>query len=149
MKKSIFIDGGANEIRVARQEAGRLEELFIERPEENHCAGNIYKGKVSSIVPGIQAAFVDVGLSKNGFLYVGDCLVSNHSNDLSEQDLEGDDFLISRKRDMKSGENIKELLREGQELLVQVTKDPIGTKRALNCLPPVLIIAYIVVMSPP
>jgi len=129
MSEAIYIDGGENEIRVARLVKQKLDDLFIERPDVNHCTGNIYKGKVMSIVPGIQAAFVDIGIGKNGFLYVDEVIPLEGKKDISDEEL--DDVLEhgrSKRKNHSSNQNIKTLLKEGVEIVVQVTKDPIGTK---------------------
>src|SRR3989338_8332085 len=122
MKTALYIDGSDNEVRVARLEGGKLEELFIERPEENHCAGNIYKGRVSSILPGIQAAFVDIGLGKNGFLYVDDVIPIEKQTEFAEDDFDDLEGGIPQKKEHRTSSSIKNLLKEGQEIVVQVTK---------------------------
>ncbi|MCH7504729.1 Rne/Rng family ribonuclease [PVC group bacterium] len=129
MSEAIYIDGGENEIRVARLVNQKLDDLFVERPDVNHCTGNIYKGKVMSIVPGIQAAFVDIGIGKNGFLYVDEVIPSEGRQDISDEEL--NDVLEhsrTKRKNHSSNQNIKTLLKEGDEIVVQVTKDPIGTK---------------------
>jgi ribonuclease G len=70
--KEIFISADAQETRVAITEEKRLEEFHVERADDLNIVGSIFKGKVTSVVPGIGAAFVDIGLGKNGFLYVSD-----------------------------------------------------------------------------
>ncbi|MDF2939337.1 MAG: Rne/Rng family ribonuclease, partial [Paenibacillaceae bacterium] len=93
-------------------EDGRLAEFFVEQPAEGERAGNIYKGKVVNVLPGMQAAFVDIGLRKNAFLYIDDLLPVH----------------LEKKPKVKP--SITELVREGQEILVQVRKEPLGTKGA-------------------
>ena len=97
---------------VALMEDGRLAEFFVEQPAEGERAGNIYKGKVVNVLPGMQAAFVDIGLRKNAFLYIDDLLPVH----------------LEKKPKVKP--SITELVREGQEILVQVRKEPLGTKGA-------------------
>ncbi len=99
-----------HETRVAVVENGVLQEVVVERERRRGLVGNIYKGKVSRVLPGIQAAFVDIGLERAAFLQASD-IAQNQSDD-SQTD------------------NIAQLLRDGQELLVQVVKDPLGTKGA-------------------
>lgn len=103
--------------RVALLEDGELAELYIERPDSERMAGNIYRGKVSSVLPGMQAAFVDIGYEKNAFLYAGDVIAKKEYTEDEEDAIQ-----------YVKGCNICELLRSGQELTVQVVKEPIGSK---------------------
>jgi ribonuclease G len=131
----IVINATSREIRVALLENAMLTELLIERPQEHGIVGNIYKGYVTKILPGIQAAFVDIGLKKAGFLYVSD-VQGNQS--IIEQDvpaLSSEVFLpLSPSAHAAAPPlpapqwRIEELLAEGQEILVQVVKEPLGTK---------------------
>ena len=100
------------EVRVAIDEGGKLSEAYIERRGRRSIVGNIYKGRVDAVLPGMEAAFVDIGLPKNGFLYVAEIVLP-----------ELDD------RDRRS-KRIQELIKPGQDVLVQVTKDPMGSKGA-------------------
>jgi len=120
VKREIYINSDAGETRVAVVEDGRLVELNIERPEEEHVAGNVYKAKVENVLPGMQAAFVNIGLEKNAFLYVADAAPV-----VNPDEVEGDEPPKIRK-----GLAINKLLKPGQKIVVQVTKDPIGTKGA-------------------
>jgi ribonuclease G len=108
--KEILVSEDAGEMRVALVEDGRLAEIYIERPGKRSYAGNIYRGKVDNVLPGMDAAFVDIGLERNGFLYV---------DDIADPD-------DGEKRPRK----ITQMLKPGQELLVQVSKDPMGSKGA-------------------
>jgi ribonuclease G len=117
MVSEIIVDVGLNEKRVALLEDKDLVEVFIERNDSERLVGNIYRGKVSSVLPGMQAAFIDIGYEKNAFLYVGDAVSQKEYSEDEEE----------MYTDMKSC-NIEELLRPGQEITVQVTKEPIGTK---------------------
>lgn len=117
MISEIIVDVGPNEKRVSLLEDKELVEVFIEKNNSERLAGNIYRGRVASVLPGMQAAFVDIGYEKNAFLYVGDAI---SQKEFSEED----DEMYT---DMKSY-NIDEILRPGQEITVQVTKEPIGTK---------------------
>ncbi|MCX7921734.1 MAG: Rne/Rng family ribonuclease [Clostridia bacterium] len=117
MVNEIIVDVGSEETRVALLEDKELVEIYIERPYHERLVGNIYRGKVSSVLPGMQAAFIDIGFEKNAFLYVGDAIPQK---DFSEEEEEGG-------HDYR-GYNIDELLRPGQEITVQVVKEPIGTK---------------------
>ncbi|HNV86084.1 MAG TPA: Rne/Rng family ribonuclease [Candidatus Omnitrophota bacterium] len=121
-KKEILISLEANEIRVAVLEDGVLGEFYIERADGERLHGNIYKGKVSSLLPGIGAAFIDLGTKRDGFLYVADALRSP----LDEDEIAGDD---SEEKSVAPGDmKIEEFLKVGQEIVVQVVKEPIGGK---------------------
>jgi ribonuclease G len=114
--KEILINTGDRETRIAVLEAGKLVELHVER--EERVVGNVCKGRVSNVLPGMDCAFVDIGLDRNAFLYVGDILYD-------EKD--GDGGSVKRtSRDVK----IKDLAKPGQEMLVQIVKGPRGTKGA-------------------
>ena len=108
--KQILISSEPNELRVAVLERGRLVEIYVERKGTKPLAGNIYKGKVENVLPGMEAAFVDIGLEKNGFLYVEEVMVHEDPD--------------------KRPKKITQMLRSGQEILVQIVKDPMGTKGA-------------------
>lgn len=117
MVNEIIVDVGAEETRVALMEDKDLAEIYIERNHQTRLVGNIYRGKVSSVLPGMQAAFIDIGYDKNAFLYVGDAVPQK---DFSEDD----EYAVKDYR----GYSIEEILRPGQEITVQVIKEPIGTK---------------------
>lgn len=114
MSEEILINVSPVETRVALVENGVAQELFIERSHGKGYVGNIYKGKIVRVLPGMQAAFVDIGLERTGFIHVADML---------PEPLEGE----ARRADLP---DIRSVAREGQTLLVQVAKDPIGTKGA-------------------
>ncbi len=128
MTNEILINVTFDEIRVGVLEAGQLVELYIERKKNASLVGNIYKGRVVKVLPGMQSAFVDIGLQRAAFLYVSD--VKTDIEDYSfflEDDEEAEELSIPKgKTDLP----IEELLQEGQEVLVQVSKDPIGSKGA-------------------
>ncbi len=140
MAQKLIVNATPFENRVALVENGATVELFIERKNESGYVGNIYKGKVIRVLPGMQAAFVDVGLDKAAFLYVSDIYIPgqdlpNYEEDRDIDDDSDDDDKQGNGSDARhdahgSGRHlpIEELLKEGQELLVQVAKDPIGTK---------------------
>lgn len=104
MGRRIAISSLINQISVAIVENGHLAEFFIERDNQQRTVGNLYKGEVENVLPGMEAAFVDIGLERNAFIYVSD---------------------VSR-----GNQNIEEVLHKGQPLLVQVTKEPAGSKGA-------------------
>ncbi len=114
--EEILINITPQETRVAIVENGTLQEVSIERQSSRGIVGNIYKGKVNRVLPGMEAAFVDIGLEKAGFLHVSDI-------DIGASAGNGDEDGVPRP-------TINELLHEGQTLLVQVVKDPMGTKGA-------------------
>lgn len=113
LDKKIIVNSDNRATRVALLENGKLVELDIERPLQYRIVGNIYKGTVANVLPGMQASFIDIGLEKNAFLYVDDIF--------SEWDEEG----ISPDRSQ-----IEKLLRVGEEIMVQVIKEPLGSKGA-------------------
>ncbi|MGR9099710.1 MAG: Rne/Rng family ribonuclease, partial [Gammaproteobacteria bacterium] len=110
MSEEILINVTPPETRVAVIENGVLQELIIERTRQRGLVGNIYKGEVCRVLPGMQAAFVEIGLSRAAFL---------HISDFCQRDL-----------DEKGSENIEDYLHEKQHIIVQVTKDPLGSKGA-------------------
>ncbi len=123
--REIIVNAGALETRIASIEDKRLAELVIERQESRSLVGNIYKGRVDTIVPGIQAAFIDIGFEKNGFLYVSDIAGTEGTGDFELED--GVARPKSRARRGKH-QNIESLLKKNQHIMVQVSKDRLGTK---------------------
>jgi ribonuclease G len=129
MKSKLVINVCEQETRVALLEDGTIAELYIERQDESDVAGNIYKGRVQRVLPGMQAAFVDIGMRQAAFIYVDD-VIGRGPDHLAE-------FAAEAGLE-ENGENgprperppIEELIREGQEIMVQVAKSPIGTKGA-------------------
>lgn len=119
------INASPLETRVALLEDKRLTELTIERQENRSLVGNIYKGRVDSVVPGIQAAFVDIGFEKNGFLYVSDIASATGGGDLDYVD--GTAKVNKRGRPGKPPP-IESILKRNQSIMVQVAKDTLGTK---------------------
>jgi len=115
VSEEILVNITPQETRVAVVENGALQEVCIERQGSRGIVGNIYKGKVNRVLPGMEAAFIDIGLEKAGFLHVSDIDTDGNSDDADNASLKP---------------AINELLREGQTLLVQVVKDPMGTKGA-------------------
>lgn len=116
MTKDIVINHAPHETRVAVLENGTLSALHYERGQEQRIVGNIYKGKVVKVLPGMESAFVEIGAERAAFFYVGDLI---NESEL----LDGTPHSKRRER-----ENIASMLKEGQDVLVQVSKGPIGTK---------------------
>lgn len=121
MNRQIIVNVTPRETRIAVTEDGLLMEFRIER--EERVVGGIYKGIVQNVLPGMDAAFVDIGLERNAFLYVADILPDDETSN-------GDGSPASLKRSDLRRRKIKDLLRPGQEMMVQVIKGPRGTKGA-------------------
>ena len=134
MSKEMIISSTAHETRVAILEDDQVAEIFIERERQRGVVGNLYKGRVSKVLPGMQSAFVDLGLERDGFLYVSDVVATFEEFDRleTEEDANGRSRGggRDRDRDKQPEPKIEELLKEGQEIIVQVAKEPIGTKGA-------------------
>jgi ribonuclease G len=152
MSKEMIISSSAHETRVAILEDDQVAEIFIERERSRGVVGNVYKGRVSKVLPGMQSAFVDLGLERDGFLYVTDVVASLEELDRFETEEEdvpaaplgatGNGAATGQRRDRPSSHGgrrerekgpepkIEELLKEGQEIIVQVAKEPLGTKGA-------------------
>ena len=139
--KEMIISSSAHETRVAILEDDQVAEIFIEREHQRGVVGNLYKGRVSKVLPGMQSAFVDLGLKRDGFLYVSDVFATFEEFDRLETDEDvsapgGNGASVrqggrrDRERDKGPEPKIEELLKEGQEIIVQVAKEPIGTKGA-------------------
>src|SRR5260370_10469003 len=127
MTKEMIISSNGHETMVAILEDDLVAEIFIERERQRGVAGNVYKGRVSKVLPGMQSSFIDVGLERDGFLYVADVI-----DTLEEfEKLESGDEEAGRDRDRERPQaKIEDLLHEGEEILVQVVKEPLGTKGA-------------------
>jgi len=141
MSNQLVISSSPQETRVALQENGVVTELYVERKRDLGYVGNIYKGAVVRVLPGMQAAFVDIGLDKAAFLYVDDVLhdrgrLDHYMRELEEYpDASGfvgtQQFNPTADDGLKGGEvQIQDLLQEGQQVMAQVAKDPLGTKGA-------------------
>ena len=126
MKKEILINASEYETRVAILEDDRLVELYIERPQSERLVGNIYKGKIKTVLPGMQSAFIDIGQEKAAFLHASDIGdITQHQRYESDYVDEEPPAEIVRKR-RRAG--IETVLKDGQDVLVQVIKEPISTK---------------------
>jgi ribonuclease G len=128
----LVVNADGPETRVALVENGLLAELYIERKRERGIAGNIYKGRVERVLPGMQAAFINIGLEKSAYIHVSD--VRGTPDDLKRLMTSGDTRGGGDDDDdpqtTANGARIEDLLKEGQEIIVQVTKEPISTKGA-------------------
>lgn len=139
MASEIIINSNPREIRVALVENNQLAEIFIEHKAKKGIVSNIYQGIVTKILPGMQVAFVNIGLEKAGFLYVGDIdlidLMEFESDEDDSEDMDlgqDEEESTARKpsRMANRGIPIQNLLKEGQEIVVQIAKNPLGTKGA-------------------
>src|SRR5512145_2440463 len=131
MNKEMIISSNGHETRVAILEDDQLAELFVEREQNRGVVGNVYKGRVSKVLPGMQSSFIDLGLERDGFLYVAEVIDTLEEFERLEA---GDEDENRSPRDKESQARpqakIEDLLKEGQEILVQVVKEPLGTKGA-------------------
>ena len=122
MKKTILVSADRGETRVAVLEAKtkdaerKVAELYVERRGRRSIVGNIYKGKIDNVLPGMEAAFVDIGLERNGFLHVDEIVLPGGE--------------AAPKRGRGKGRRIDELIKPKQEIVVQVVKDPLKSKGA-------------------
>ncbi|HEY3804388.1 MAG TPA: Rne/Rng family ribonuclease [Kofleriaceae bacterium] len=137
----LVVNAEGPETRVGVVEEGALAEFFVERKRDRGMVGNIYRGKVTRVLPGMQAAFVDLGskVERAAFLYVADVLGSgdekklfedSETDDSADEAPEGAASRLARSRKQLANRKIEDLLRPGQHVLCQVTKDPIGLKGA-------------------
>jgi ribonuclease G len=126
----IIVNVTDHETRVAVLEYGKLVELLVERPEKERIVGDIYKGRVTAVLPGIQAAFVDIGLEKAGFLHFSDTSdFAGEKNLLFDMDYLDEETLDTpRTTTRRRTTSISDFVKKGQELLVQVIKEPIANK---------------------
>jgi len=131
MKRELLINAAPRETRVAILEDDELVELLVDRPEARRMVGDIYLGRVEAVLPGIQAAFVDIGTEKSAFLHASDLVFPEDESDGDDDD-EGDDDSRDEKDDARGRRSkappIQDLLKRGQDIVVQVSKEPISTK---------------------
>ena len=139
MANEILINVRPNQTRVAYVENGVLQDLKVERKTSPTLVSCVYKGKVMRVLPGMQAAFVDIGLDRAAFLYVGDVrtdideekfLVEETLVETTDETFEATGVVDSIPEGEEATVQIQDLLKEGQFILVQVAKDPLGTKGA-------------------
>ncbi|MFH1653054.1 MAG: Rne/Rng family ribonuclease [Pseudomonadota bacterium] len=132
MPNELIINVTVGETRVARLENGVVSEFFIDRANERPVVGNIYKGKVVRVLPGMQAAFVDIGLDRTAFMHASDVVdnLARMEEDVIGTNITDDVKAAISKKHVKSERYIENLLKDGKEIVVQVEKDPMGTKGA-------------------
>jgi ribonuclease G len=129
LKREILISATPQETWVALMEDGRLVELMLDRPDQGRLVGDIYLGRVEAVLPGIQAAFVDIGAEKAGFLHVSDLVQDEGDEDEDEDGPNGNNGSGGgRRRRSRKYPPIQDQLERGGTVIVQVTKEPIGTK---------------------
>src|SRR5581483_11187389 len=142
MKREILINANPRETRVAIIEDDQLVELLVDRPEARRMVGDIYLGRVEAVLPGIQAAFVDIGTEKSAFLHASDLVYpEDEPGDDDDDDDEDDDDAGDNeggggreggrgggRRRRAKAPAIQDVLKRGQDLIVQVSKEPISTK---------------------
>ena len=133
MSAELLVNVTPRETRVALIESGVLQEIFIERANRRGLVGNIYKGRVCRVLPGMQAAFVDIGLERAAFLHASD-IADADAQQVRDAPASGEGESSPARREtvsmLRNGAAITDLVRDGQEVLVQVIKDPLGTKGA-------------------
>src|SRR6266513_1655698 len=137
MKREILINATPRETRIAILEDAKLVELLVDRPDNRRMVGDIYLGRVDAVLPGIQAAFVDIGTEKSAFLHASD-LVRETAEEAEDEDEDEEQTDEPSEKKNGNGSNgngrraraplIQEALKRGQEILVQVSKEPISTK---------------------
>src|SRR5436190_11685334 len=132
MTKEMIISSNGHETMVAILEDDLVAEIFVERERQRGVVGNVYKGRVSKVLPGMQSSFIDLGLERDGFLYVAEVIDTvEEFEKLEAADEEDKSHNGGRKDEPRAPQpKIEDLLREGQEILVQVIKEPLGTKGA-------------------
>jgi ribonuclease G len=136
MKKEIFINATAAETRIAIVEDNKLVEIFVERPEKERMVGDIYKGRVAKVLPGMKAAFVNIGMKQDAFLHFSDIGDNTHEYSALAASDDDDELEVAPDKDTSHIKVIHKhdsggrFLRTGQEILVQVIKEPIYNKGA-------------------
>ena len=134
MDKEMIVTSNGHQTMVAILEDDLVSEVFVEREHQRGVVGNLYKGRVSKVLPGMQSAFVDIGLERDGFLYVSDVVNTMEEFERLESGDDEEEAEERGGREAAAQAKIEDLLREGQEVIVQVAKEPLGTKGArLTC----------------
>src|ERR1051326_8724530 len=140
MTKEMIISSNGHETMVAILEDDQAAEIFVERERQRGVVGNVYKGRVSKVLPGMQCAFIDLGLERDGFLSVADVVDAMEEFDKLDSGDDDESGKAEKDNGKEGGEKpqkgprpqpkIEELLNAGQEILVEVVKEPLGTKGA-------------------
>src|SRR6476661_3366987 len=142
MTKEMIVSSNGHETMVAILEDDLVAEIFVERERQRGVVGNVYKGRVSKVLPGMQSSFIDIGLERDGFLYVSEVidtllefekLAGDDDDAAAPKAKAGDAAANGGGKDARAERHqakIEDLLKEGQEVLVQVVKEPLGTKGA-------------------
>ena len=130
MNKEMIVSSNGHETQVAILEDDLVAEVFVERERNRGVVGNVYKGRVSKVLPGMQSSFIDIGLERDGFLYVSEVVDTMEEFDKLESGDEEDGKSNGQRDKDRPQAKIEDLLKEGQEILVQVVKEPLGTKGA-------------------
>ena len=130
MTREMIISSNGHQSIVAILEDDLVTEVYVERERQRGVVGNVYKGRVSKVLPGMQSAFVDIGLDRDGFLYVSDVVDTMDAFERMESGEEDEEDEGEGKKRGEDQPKIEGLLKEGQEILVEVVKEPLGTKGA-------------------
>src|SRR5262245_33600882 len=140
MNKEMIVSSNGHETMVAILEDDLVAEVFVERERHRGVVGNVYKGRVSKVLPGMQSSFIDIGLERDGFLYVAEVIdtleefekleAGDDEPSTGSGQPQGNGSAARKEREERQQAKIEELLKEGQEILVQVVKEPLGTKGA-------------------
>jgi ribonuclease G len=135
MNKEMIVSTNGHETMVAILEDDLAAEIFVERERQRGVVGNVYKGRVSKVLPGMQSSFIDIGLERDGFLYVAEVIdtLEEFEKLEADDDTKGEGGRGRNSRESardRAKQKIEEMLKEGQEILVQVVKEPLGTKGA-------------------
>jgi ribonuclease G len=130
MQKEMIVSSNGHETMVAILEDDLVAEVFVERERQRGVVGNVYKGRVSKVLPGMQSSFIDIGLERDGFLYVADVVDTIEEFEKLESGEDDDGEPRRNGNGERPQTRIEDLLKEGQEILVQVVKEPLGTKGA-------------------
>ncbi len=137
MKKVILINSIAEEIRIAISEDGKLAEFFLDTPDKERNVGDIYLGKIGKVIPGIRAAFIDLGFQQDAFLHFSDvgsslkeyASIIGDDSEIEEDDDEDEDAPVTPvKQETTSNKYSNPNLERGQDIIVQITKEPVGNK---------------------
>jgi len=133
MRNELIINCTQTETRIARLEGGQISEFIIERAQDVGLVGNVYKGRIVRVLPGMQAAFAEIGLERTAFLYVADIAPELALEEMLSEEEQEEAAAAERrfdKRHHRQLPQIQDLVREGQDIVVQIARDPIGTKGA-------------------